>query len=411
VRRQFGASDDGGIILATTWAGGLDSRAGGRRLGAWKTASVVPLLVVWASVVWSMSQWTERRGVFDDVCYLRQAHLFHRFGLNGTDTDLARADGGYLSGKLKEIGYPDDARPAPCHTFIPATGKTVMWYPPGTGFLLAAFPQGFQAVPLYLTGTTAIVIAAIAAILLARSAAAVAAAALFGCAALYVTINPGKSSFSLAPTLAICALAGFLTVLMFESRRLAARLMAAAGAGLLLGLSVNIRLANVFLAAGYMAVLAYAYLRSLRWPEFLQGLLFGGLWATGLLPTLIANAVNTGHPLSTAYTDKDAAPPDLGWQQISGHLANYFHGTQGVLITAAIAAAVLFCLLSARLELRRPGFVAAILAINLAVNMAFFLSHATFTNYYAVPLAMLTMWTAMFAMLGTTRDSKAGSAG
>ena len=32
--------------------------------------------LVLASNVWSMSRWSEARGVYDDICYLRQAHLF-----------------------------------------------------------------------------------------------------------------------------------------------------------------------------------------------------------------------------------------------------------------------------------------------------------------------------------------------
>ena len=38
-------------------------------------------LVVLVSNVWSISTWTETRAVYDDICYLRQAHLFERFGL------------------------------------------------------------------------------------------------------------------------------------------------------------------------------------------------------------------------------------------------------------------------------------------------------------------------------------------
>ena len=35
--------------------------------------------LVLASNVWSMSHWNEARGVYDDVCYLRQAHLLAFF--------------------------------------------------------------------------------------------------------------------------------------------------------------------------------------------------------------------------------------------------------------------------------------------------------------------------------------------
>jgi hypothetical protein len=52
-----------------------------------------------------MSHWTEARGVFDDICYLRQAHLFQRFGLSGLDTDISRDDDHYLASKLNETGF------------------------------------------------------------------------------------------------------------------------------------------------------------------------------------------------------------------------------------------------------------------------------------------------------------------
>ena len=35
---------------------------------------------------------------------------------------------------------------------MPTTNKCVMQYPPGTGFVLALFPAGFQVIPLYVTG-------------------------------------------------------------------------------------------------------------------------------------------------------------------------------------------------------------------------------------------------------------------
>src|SRR5712672_846018 len=74
-------------------------------------------LLVLASNVWSMSRWNEARGVYDDVCYLRQAHLFQRFGLGGFDTEISRDDDHYFMSKLKEIDYPtaNYMSNAPCH--------------------------------------------------------------------------------------------------------------------------------------------------------------------------------------------------------------------------------------------------------------------------------------------------------
>jgi len=62
-------------------------------------------VLVLVSNIWSMSRWNEARGVYDDICYLRQAHLFQRFGLSGFDTDISRDDDRYLAAKLKEIGF------------------------------------------------------------------------------------------------------------------------------------------------------------------------------------------------------------------------------------------------------------------------------------------------------------------
>ena len=43
--------------------------------------------------------------------------------------------------------------------------------------------------------------------------------------------------------------------------------------------------------------------------------------------------------------------------------------------------------------------VALLTAMNLAVNLAFFLSHPVFTPYYTIPIAMLSLWSLSFAAL------------
>src|SRR5664279_5283882 len=105
--------------------GVLAPRRDGSEMRSLKIACGILCFLVLASNVWSMSRWTEARGVYDDVCYLRQAHLFQRFGLAGLDTDISRDDDHYLSSKLKEIGFPtwNDPTTAPCHTLMPAAKK------------------------------------------------------------------------------------------------------------------------------------------------------------------------------------------------------------------------------------------------------------------------------------------------
>ncbi|MFX5689047.1 hypothetical protein ABTD94_21765, partial [Acinetobacter baumannii] len=82
----------------------------------------------------------------------------------------------------------------------------------------------------------------------------------FGALAVYLMINPAKASYSIAPTMAVCAAAGYLTAAWLNGDRRSVALIA--GAGLLLGLSVNFRLPNALLASGYVVFLGVSFLWS-----------------------------------------------------------------------------------------------------------------------------------------------------
>lgn len=344
-------------------------------------------LVVLASNFWTMRQWTERTGVYDDICYLRQAHLFQRFGLAGLDTNISRDDDGYFSSLAREIGYPGWADPgrAPCHTLIGA--KSVIQYPPGTGFALSVFPAGFQRVPLYALANIVTLLAALTAIWAAKSRGCVYLSGLVGIAALYFMINPAKASFSIAPTMIVCAIVAFLTNALARAPNRSHRIIAAATAGLLLGLAVSFRLPNLFLSVGYFVVLLSLAFRS-RVSDAMRFVAFVAAYVLGLAPTLIANAINAGSVFATTYSGADTVPPDFSLS-IAG---DYIRDMQGslIILTAAWAAfALLF---------RTQKVAASIVAVNLITNLAFFLSHPIFTPYYLMPLAMLSLWT----LLATT---------
>ena len=163
----------------------------------------------------------------------------------------------YMSEKLKEIGFPTwrDNATAPCHTLMPATNKLVIQYPPGTGFVLALFPSGFQVIPLYVLASVVAVGFALVAITYASTVFSLMLVAAFGDAVIYLMINPTKASYSMAPTMIVCALAGFLTakLLVGAARQ---QLVLIILIGLLIGLAVNFRLANLFLASGYGSAFA-----------------------------------------------------------------------------------------------------------------------------------------------------------
>jgi hypothetical protein len=350
--------------------------------------------VMLASNVWLMSRWSESRGVYDDICYLRQAHLFQRFGLDGLDTDIVRDDDRYLASKLKEMGFKswNDPAAAPCHTFMPALEKRVMQYPPGTGFALALFPQGFQVIPLHVSATVVVFALELLAIFYARSASSIILTTAFGCLAIYLMINPAKASYSMAPTIVTCALAGFVTARLFASKQMRDRLALAGLIGLIIGLSVNFRLPNVFLASGYLLFFGASFLAFRTIAVLLQGVLFTALFLLGTIPTLIANAINAGGPFSTTYGDVDAIAPELNFSIVWQYLADM----QFVLLLLAGVWTIVMWRSGRGGGMRQ---IAAVTAGNLVVNLAFFLSHPIFTPYYTIPLAMLSLWSLLFASL------------
>ena len=151
-------------------------------------------LVVLVSNIWSISGWIEARGVYDDICYLRQAHLFERFGLRGIDTNIVFDDDHYFTGKLKAIRFPDsnEVKRFPCHTWFPGADKHVLQYPPGTGFILSLFPAGFQVIPLYVLTSVVAVIFSLIALTYASTFFRLLLVTAFGDSAIYLMINPRR---------------------------------------------------------------------------------------------------------------------------------------------------------------------------------------------------------------------------
>lgn len=365
-------------------------------------------LAILASNIRLISHWSESRGVYDHICYLRQAHLFQRFGWQGLDTSLARETDGYLAAKLRSIDFPNWNEPtrAPCHTETADGGKWVMT-PPGTGFVLALFPEGFQVVPLYVAANVIIAGLALYGLWRAREKVTVTLAGLFGALAIYFMINPTKASYSMAPTMVVCALAGLFTARLFvdEGRR---RLLLVAVVGILLGLSASFRIANVVLSAGYFLFFGLSFLIWRTRETFASGLVLGFSFLVGLLPVFAANLVNSGHPLVSAYGGQDTAPPGLDPAVLRAYLRDY---TQFPLVVIACAGTALLWRLANHAGVRK---LALLVAANLALNIAFFATHPVFTQYYVIPILMISLWTLLFAtvlMRDRSSDSMAHEPG
>jgi len=344
-------------------------------------------LAILVSNVHTMSRWTEARGVYDDICYLRQAHLFQLHGIGGFNTDMTRDEDHFLERTLQAIGFPE-GRLAPCHP--PAkNGRYVLQYPPGTGFLLALFQEGHQVVPLYVAADLIVCGFALLGIFMARSPSEVLAAGLFGALAMYMMINPAKASYSMAPTMVICAASGYLTALWLTRGK--HEILLLAPVGLLLGLSVNFRLPNLVLVAGYVLYLGFTFLRLRTGATLLRGVVFSAAYVAGLTPTLVANAINAGSPFTTTYGPGDTLTPEFNFEIIG----QYLHDLQFGLILLAIGA-IAWLLRAGDAGARQ---IALLVVGNLLLNLVFFLSHPIFNSYYLVPVIMLSLWSACFAGL------------
>ncbi|HEV2155676.1 hypothetical protein [Bradyrhizobium sp.] len=358
------------------------------------------ILAILANNVRLISQWSESRGVYDDICYLRQAHLFQRFGWHGLDTSLARETDGYLAGKLRSIAFAEWNEPtkAPCHTETADGSKRVMTPPPGTGFVLALFPEGFQVVPLYVLANLIIAGFALYGLWRARESASLALAAVFGAASIYFMINPAKASYSMAPTMVVCALVGLCTARLFvgDDRR---RLLMIAAVGVLLGLSASFRIANVVLAAGYFLFFGVSFLVGRNRETFAAGLTLGLAFLVGMLPVFAANLVNSGNPLVSAYGGQDTAPPSLDPAVLRAYLSD----PQFPLIVVACIWTPLLWRIANHAGVRQ---LTLLVGGNLALNLAFFATHPVFTQYYIIPVLMLSFWTMLFAAVFTRGPAK-----
>jgi hypothetical protein len=204
-------------------------------------------------------------------------------------------------------------------------------------------------------------------------------------------INPAKASYSVAPTMVVCALAGFVTAKIFSVGQ-PHRLVLTGIVGFLIGMAVNFRLPNLLLSSGYFAFFVVAFLLSRKMETALQGMLFGAAFLAGMAPTLVANWINAGSPLRTTYGGVDVTLPELSFNVIASYLADM----QFVLLALAGAWSAWM--------LRRSGDdgtrqLALVTAANLLVNLAFFLTHPVFTPYYTIPVAMLSLWSLLFTAL------------
>jgi hypothetical protein len=167
--------------------------------------SVLACLGLLAFAIWQLAdvpRFADAAEGCDAFGYQRQAALFRANGLQGLDTRLEtphsrRLIAGMLETELRVRDWYQAVAPH-CHHYKRVPDRVVLQYPPGTGFLMAAFPEPVQSRGLLIDAIIAI--AAVFAGLAAGSRSLVGSAGALAAGLLVVAAaRAGAGSDSVAP--------------------------------------------------------------------------------------------------------------------------------------------------------------------------------------------------------------------
>lgn len=302
------------------------------------------------------------------------------------------------------------------HHYFPKSGSVGVQYPPGTGLVLAMFPQGEAVYGLNRLVVFVFGIVAIGALIFALWKQAWASIGLVILAlnlGLIVLERIGPATFSinaaLVPILLTCLFSLF--ALRFKNGKLA--LVCAFIAGLSLGFATLIRLPVLLLLPGFL-ILIWPGLRELRVKSLPVALVFGVI-LTGIIPVLVNQQDVAGAWYLPTYANVDAAAPTF--ERFKSNLSFFLGNGPATLDNWALLYALVgfagFLLLyskngSNRLGLTWKRLALAALSIWL-ISICYFLTHAITAPHYMIPPIFAAVTLLGFGALsieGTTTGGK-----
>lgn len=286
------------------------------------------------------------------------------------------------------------------HLYFPKSGQVGNQYAPGTGLVLALFPEGkalFRlnraVIILFIASSLAVLTMA----LLRRSWFGAGFIALCHLIALRMLVNNGTLSFSInaiIPALWLSLSVLFLALwLSFRVQRQWIVLLATFVAGALFGLAIMIRLPAALLGPGFIVLLLPKSFRPLRRNPIIP---FGlGVVLAGIVPVLAYQARNTGAWYVSSYAPEVNSRPTL--EVVPTHFAFYFQNGPGAAHNWALLASVLG--LAGFIFYRRDSSEVSytwrrlvLSAIVLWILPAmYFVTYAVTTPYYLVPSTFATI--------------------
>jgi hypothetical protein len=335
--------------------------------------------------------------------YMRQSQLFTQKGwIGGLDTAIRDDRTLQLLGIVKSLGadpvnWAHGAGPH-CHNYKTRTDSVILQYPPGTGFLMAFFPEGAQARWLFIASCAAVFVMLLLVVVNASSLVVPVLVAMVGLLCFW-GLNKFMHDRSIYASVVATLGIGWLTVEYASASSTRRQSIAAAALGVLIALSAAVRLPNILLALGPGIVLALAALRRPWSGPALPAIAYCVGLAAGLLPLLAANAINAGHPFATTYGSIDTTPPDLS--VIGEGLNFYFMGSRGAGVYNVLAAVALTALLAAGWRMRSSAacIAGAIGLINFVAGVAYIVTHVPRNMYYLFPCTVAAMATAVFGLI------------
>ncbi len=370
------------------------------------TARQVVLLVSIVVVLAALAFWTwgniTRQGRATEEPYgcdwfgfLRQAQLFREHGfVGGLDTAIRDENSRYVVEKIRTLypdkpGYAGSATPYR-HWYHARTDRISIVSPPGTGLIISLFPEGVQARFAVIFCVTAAFGILAWMVSTARTWTVSLVAGLLG-----VMVIRGMRMFandwSIPPTIPLMMIAAYCTVRLFESACRGSGASWAAMLGLVIGAAMTIRIPNVLIAFGIAVALGGLFLQGRRLAALKLSLIFAGGATVGFLPTFAANAINAGHPLTTAYGVGNTAAFRFDWEAVRSSIDFYLisHQTFFALAGLATAGLVIVVVLRRALDLKSTLPIVAG-ATSLLITFGFtavYLNHILYLPFPAIVYA------------------------
>ena len=286
------------------------------------------------------------------------------------------------------------------HHYMPQSGSVGVQYPPGTGLVLALFPQGEAVYRLNRIVEFVFIVAGVVALVIAtwkRAWASIGVVVLSLSLGFMVLGRLGALSFSMNAVLVpilLTTVFSLLALWLQTSGRNRLALLFALLAGLSLGFATMIRLPSFLLSAGFLVLL---------WPGFrnfriksLPVVFALGVTISGVIPVVINQRNVAGGWYLSTYARVDAAPPTT---EAVGPNLSYFLGNGPASIDnwallAGLIGLVGFMLLYARHENRLglswKRFVLAV-ALLWVIPICYFLSHRITGAHYMISSIFATL--------------------